>query len=130
MADFIIQGPWPSMKNTLLLPSPEQGNNKGNSATVQTLRSMDGTLYTYIKSKRARQGFSWQFVTSKDKALEAKEFMRIHEDGTVRITDHRGVNYVGYVTINPFESAGDGRAAPWGQIEEAARFTVELEERV
>ena len=58
---FVIQGPYPAMKTTLLLPSPLEGNNKGNSATVQTIRAMDGKVYTYIKSKRARDsiGISW-----------------------------------------------------------------------
>ena len=73
---FVIQGPYPAMKTTLLLPSPLEGNNKGNSATVQTIRAMDGKVYTYIKSKRARQGFNWDFLASKDKALEAKEFVK------------------------------------------------------
>lgn len=127
---FVIQGPWPAMKNTLLLPSPRQGNNKGNQSTVQTLRAMNGTLYTYIKTKRGRQGYSWEFLTSKDKALEAKEFVLLHADGLIRVTDHRSDTLVGYITINPMEARGEGRAAPWGQIEEAARFTIEFEERV
>ncbi len=127
---FVIQGPWPAMKNTVLLPSPQQGNNKGNQSTVQTLRAMDGTVYTYIKTKRGRRGQSWDFITSKDKALEIKEFIILHADGLIRIIDHRDVNLIGYITINPMEARGEGRAASWGQIEEAVRFTIEFEERV
>jgi hypothetical protein len=127
---FIMQGPYPAMKTTVLMPSPKVGNNKGNASTVQVLRAMDGTTYTYIKSKRARQVQSWDFVTSKDKAREVREFVRIHADGLVRITDHRDTALVGYVTINPFESRGDGRAGSWGEIEEAVRFTLEFEEKV
>jgi hypothetical protein len=118
------------MKNTLLLPSPLEGNNKGNQSTVQVLRSMNGKVYTYIKSKRGRQGHSWDFLTSKDKALEAKEFVRLHADGLIRITDHRDVVYIGYVTINPLDARGAGRAESWGGIEEAAEFSIEFEERV
>ena len=127
---FVIQGPWPAMKNTLLLPSPRQGNNKGNQSTVQTMRSMNGTLYTYVKTKRGRKGFSWEFIASKDKGLETKEFIRIHSGGLVRITDHRNNVLVGYLTMNPLEEAGEGRAAPWGKIEEAVRFSIEFEEEV
>ena len=127
---FVIQGPFPLMKNTLLLPSPEDGNNKGNMATVQTVRSMNGKLFTFIKAKRGRRGHSWDFFVAKDKALEAKEFINLHATGLIRITDHRNVNHTGYITINPFETGGEGRASPWGKIEEAASFTIEFEERV
>ena len=127
---FVIQAPYPEMKTTLLLPSPRLGNNKGNASTVQTIRAMDGTVYTYIKSKRARQAFNWDFVTSKDKALETKEFVREYADGLVRLEDHRGNLLIGYITINPLDVLGDGRAVGWGQNEEACRFTIEFEERV
>jgi len=127
---FVVRGPYPEMKNTLLLPSPKVGNNKGNTATVQTIRAVDGTLYTYIKSKRARQAFSWSFEASKDKTLEAKEFIRLHEGGLVQLVDHRSIVRVGYVTINPFESTGSGRASNWGLNEEVCQFTIEFEERV
>jgi len=127
---FVIQGPYPEMKTTLLLPSPEIGNNKGNASTVQTIRAVDGTLYTYIKSKRARQVFNWDFLTSRDKFLEAKEFVREYEGGLVKVTDHRGTSKVGYIIINPLEGAGAGRAGGWGDIEEAVSFAIEFEERV
>jgi hypothetical protein len=91
---------------------------------------MDGTLYTYIKTKRARQGFNWDFLTSKDKALEAKEFIKGFASGLVRVTDHRGTTMIGYITINPLDESGEGRAGGWGKNQEAYRFTIEFEERV
>lgn len=127
---FVIQGPYPAMRTTLLLPSPQEGNTKSNAATVQTLRAMDGTLYTYIKSKRARQKYNWTFTTSKDKALEAKEFISIHADGLVKITDHNDTTMIGYITINPLDQAGLGRAVGWGKNEEVSQYTIEFEENV
>lgn len=127
---FVIQGPYPAMKTTLLLPSPLEGNSKGNTASVQTIRSMNGKVYTYIKSKRARQRHNWEFITSKDKALEAKEFVKEYADGLIRLEDHRGNLRIGYLTINPLEEVGQGRAGGWGKNEEAYRFTIDFEEKV
>ena len=127
---FVIQGPFPNMRNTLLLPSPLEGNTKGNTATVQTIRAMDGTLYTYIKTKRSRSKYNWTFTTSKDKALEAKEFVKLHADGLVNTVDQRGVVRIGYITINPLEQAELGRAGGWGKNEEAYQYSIEFEERV
>ena len=127
---FLIRGPWPAMKTTLLLPSPEMSNNRGNQNTVQTLRAMDGTLYTYKKSKRSRGIFFWEFVVSKDKALETKEFFREYGRGLVQATDHRDVSRTGWIVLNPIDMGGEGRAGGWGEIEEANRFAIEFEEKV
>ena len=127
---LIIQAPYPNMRTTLLLPSPLQGNNEQLRASIQTLRSMDGTLYTYVKPKRGRRLFRWTFTTAKEKGLETKEFVKQYAGGLVRTVDHEGVERVGYITINPWESRGDGRAGGWVDIEEAVEFTIELEERV
>ncbi len=127
---MIIQGPYPNLVSTLLLPSPLQGNNTNNTATIQTLRSMNGTVYTYRKGKRARRRYSWSFLTSRDKALEAKEFIRLYAGGLIKTVDHLGVLRIGWITINPIDEAGEGRASSWGKIEEAYRYTIEFEERV
>ena len=52
---FVIQAPYPLLQSTLLLPSPREGNQKNLAATVETMRSMNGKLYTYIKAKRGRK---------------------------------------------------------------------------
>lgn len=128
---FVIQGPYPNMKTTLLLPSPEVGNSVQQRHSVQTLRAMDGTLYTYRKPKRDRRLYRWDFTTSKRKGREVKEFTKQYAGGLVRVTDHEGTVRVGYLTINPWESRGDGRAGGWDDIvPEAVQFTIEFEERV
>lgn len=127
---FLIRGPWPAMKTTLLLPSPELTNNKGNQASVQVMHAMDGTVYTYVKTKRSRQGFYWDFVTSRDKALETKEFFREYGRDLIQITDHRDNVKVGWIVLNPLDIGGEGRAGGWGDLEEACRFSIEFEERV
>lgn len=127
---LIIRGPYPNMKTTLLLPSPKTGNTEGLRASVQTLRTMNGTLYTYKKPKRGRRVFRWDFTTSKEKALEAKEFVRLYAGGLVQSVDYDNVLRIGYININPLDARGDGRASGWSEIAEAVSFTLEFEERV
>jgi len=127
---FIIQAPYPGLKTTLLLPSPNRGNNEQLRASIQTLRAIDGTLYTYVKPKRGRRAFRWEFLTAKDKALEVKEFISKYNGGLVKTVDHEDVLRIGYITINPLETRGEGRAGGWGKIQEAVSFTIEFEERV
>lgn len=126
---FIIQGPYPLMQSTLVLPSPREGNQKNLAATVQTMRAMDGTLYTYVKTKRSRKVHQWDFLGTKDKGREAVEFIELYAGGLVRVTDHEGTSIVGYITINPLELAGGGRAGGYPSAE-VYRWTISLEENV
>lgn len=126
---FIVQGPYPLLQRTLVLPSPREGNQKNLAATVQTMRAMDGTLYTYIKSKRARQVYQWDFLGTKDKARETEQFVEAYSGDAVRVLDHNSTGIIGYITINPLELAGEGRAGgyPSGEV---YRWTLSLEEKV
>ncbi len=127
---FLIQAPYPNMLATLLLPSPTLSNNQNNTATIQTMRSMNGTVYTYVKTKRARRKYSWNFLTSKDKALEAKEFVGLYAQDLVKTVDHQDVIRIGWIVINPLDQAGQGRAGGWGKNEESYEYTIEFEEQV
>ncbi len=127
---FRIQGPFPGYKSTVIMPSPEMGNAKNLASSVQTLRTMDGTLYTFIKRKRARKVHKWDFVTSHDKAQEVKAFFDSYMGGVVRCIDHEDVSHIGYMTLNPVELQGTGRAGGWPGVQEAYRFSIQLEELV
>lgn len=127
---FVIQGPYPNMITSLLLPSPNVGNARQLRSSIQTLRTMNGTLFTYVKPKQNRKLHRWDFLSSKEKGLETKEFAEKYSGGLVRVTDHEGTIRIGYITINPLETQGQGRAGGWADIEEAVSFTIEFEEKV
>ena len=95
------------MQSTLLLPSPKIANQKNLASSVQVLRSMNGTVFTYVKPKRGRKVQRWDFVTTKD-----------NEDV-----------FIGYITINPLEVSGEGRAVGFPS-NEVYRWTLSLEEKV
>ena len=126
---FIVQGPYPLMQSTLVLPSPREGNQKNLAASVQVMRSMNNTVYTYVKTKRGRKVHQWDFIGSKDKGREVVQFIELYAGGLVRITDHEGNSHIGYVTVNPLELTGTGRAEgfPSGEV---YRWTISIEEKV
>lgn len=126
---FIVQGPFPLMQTTLLLRSPELTNTRKLTASVQTMRSMNGTLYTYVKSKRGRKVHTWDFISSRDKMLETKSFVEQYSGGLVQVVDHESTRRIGYLTMNPLDSGGEGRAEGWPSGE-AYRFSLQLEEKV
>lgn len=121
---FIIQAPYPLMQSTLLLPSPRIGNQKNLASSVQVMRSMSGKLYTYVKGKRGRKVFQWDFVSTKDKARETIQFVKEYSGGLVRVTDQDGATHLGWVTVNPLEISGEG-----GQPN-VYRWTISIEEKV
>ena len=126
---FVIQAPYPLMQSSLVMPSPKQGNQKNLASTVQTMRMMDGALRTYVKGKRGRKVWQWDFVGTKDKAREAIQFIKLYSGGIVRIMDHEGVAHIGYVTVNPLELRGEGRASGYPS-NEVYRWTISIEEKV
>jgi hypothetical protein len=126
---FIVQAPYPAITDNLLLRSPEFSNQRNKAHTLSTIRTGDGTLYTYIKKKRGREVHQWEFKVSYKKMLEVKEFFRSFISDLVRIYDHNDTVYIGYMTVNPWEGSGEGRAGGWPG-NEAYGFTLQLEEKV
>lgn len=126
---FLIQAPYPLYKTTCVLPSPQVGNTQALAATVKTQRTVGGLLHTYISPKRGRRALQWDFLGSREKAREVKEFCRRYGGVVIRVTDHNGTVFLGNITFNPFEIAGAGRAGGWPGGE-AGTFSLRLEEKV
>ena len=105
---FIVQGPYPLLETTLVMPSEREGNQTNLAATVQTMRAMDGTLYTYVKTKRGRKAYTWDFAVTKDKVREVEEFVRLYAGQLAKVTDADGDILVGYLTANPYDFEGQG----------------------
>lgn len=124
---FRIQAPYPAPTDTLVLRSPEFSNQKNKAHTMVTIRTGNGDLYTYIKKKRGRQVHQWSFVISYKKALEVKLFFKTFSSSLVRAYDHEDIEYVGYITMNPWEAQGEGRAGGWPG-NEGYSFVLQLEE--
>lgn len=107
----ILQAPYPALRTTTFLPNPQHGDSKSHVATVDFKRSMDGQRYTYVKSKDSRMKLVWTFIISQHKALELQAFFDAYNSEEMKVTDHNGKVYIGYITNNPFELEALRRAA-------------------
>jgi hypothetical protein len=89
----------------------------------------DGSIHTYVKAKRGRRKYRYDFAMSRDKMDELRSFVEAYAGKPVKVTDQNNVIRIGYLTLNPFESQGLGRAkdSPGGEI---YTTNIELEEKV
>ncbi|MHA2070138.1 MAG: hypothetical protein ACXABY_37705 [Candidatus Thorarchaeota archaeon] len=87
---FILKGPYPAVRTTTLLPSPKFGDSQALTGSVQSVRAMDGTLYTFVKSRDGRKRYNWQFEVSRHKALELREFINSYQGELIITIDHDG----------------------------------------
>ena len=125
---FILRAPYPSKQTTTVLPSPVFSDQLALKATVQTARSMNGTLYTYVKSRSGKHKLKWEFALSRNKALELREFINSYFASTIEVTDHLDNTWVGYLKNNPFEFDTNERANGWPG-NEVVDVSLEFEEK-
>ena len=120
--------PSPGIQTTTLLPNPVLGDSEQPTVEVQTRRTLDGTLFTYTKTKNGRRRLVLNFRVTRMKGLEFKEFIRSYHASQVLYTDHLGRAWQGYIMNNPFEFTTSAKEAsrryPYG---ERMEFTVEFE---
>ncbi len=109
---FTLQAPHPSLEATTLLPNPKFGDGENLADEVQIKRAMDGTVYTYVKTKNGRRRLQWTFRLTRNKALELRAFIQAYYAVKIRATDHNDRVWVGYFTDNPFEFDTIARASP------------------
>ena len=124
---FIIEAPYPTVQTTIILPSPTWGDSSTPTASLKTLRTMMGNLYTYISTKNKRKKCNWDFTLSRHKALELKAFYNSYSGSKVKVIDHDGVVWIGFVQVNPFELTGTQRAVNFPG-RETMDVTLEFEE--
>lgn len=127
---FQIEAPLPAIERTVLMPSPLFSDTEALTSAVTSKRAIDGTLYTYVKSQ-TRKKLQWTLRLSRGKALELRSFILNYAADKVRITDHRGDIWVGYMTNNPFEfdttKRSVGGRGPTGTRGEQQTITIEFE---
>ena len=123
-----MKAPYPGVRTTTLLPSPRWGDSKALTATVMSMRAVDGTVYTYVKSRANRKRFQWDFEIARNKALELREFINSYQGKLIQVIDHDGDTWIGYLRNNPFEFMGEGRAVGWPG-DETMTVQLEFEER-
>ncbi len=102
-------------QTTTLLPNPQQDDSEALTATVVQKRAIDGTLYTYIKTKNQRRKLLFNFKLTPQKALELRAFIRAYYASSVTLKDHLDQTWVGHFTNDPFELVSE--TADWHTIQ-------------
>ena len=127
---FEISAPYPLIDALLSLPNPQFSDSESLADEVIHRRAIDGTLYTFVKTKAGRRVLKWDFEVTRNKGLETEAFIRLHVSDRWRVVDHNSRVWLGYVRNTPFELRSDGRAEPAVQawpVGERQSFTIEFE---
>lgn len=127
---FEIAAPYPALTTTIILKNPYVGDSESIRDAVSTKRAVDGTLYTYVKTKGGRRKLKWEFTLSRNKCLEMENFIIAYFASKVRVVDHNGRIWVGNFTGNPFDFTGShftGVALQDWPVGEDYTFSIEFE---
>lgn len=121
-----LAAPYPAIQTVTRLPNPQFGDGESLTNEVATKRAMDGTLYTYVKSKAGRRRITLPIQISRMKGLELRAFIRSYYATPIRLTDHLGQVWVGHLVNNPFEFSTTKRSlhSPGGEMQ---NIQIELE---
>jgi len=109
---FYLQGPYPLLQTTTVLPDPQFSDQESIADTIVQKRAMDGTRYVYVKRRAHRRKLHWTFSLTRNKALELRAFIQAYFASRVRVIDHNRQVWVGNFTNDPFEYDTPERAAP------------------
>ncbi len=97
-----IMAPIQAPVTTIVLPNPLPQDRESNLLTVTARRSMNNTLYTYIKDT-GRLQLTYKMELFRGKALELRAFVQEYQMSDLRLIDYRDRNYAVVLTGDPFE---------------------------
>jgi hypothetical protein len=111
---FEITAPWPTANCRIYLPNPKFGDSESLAIEMNPKRAMDGTLYTYVKTKGLRRKLVLSFTMTRLKSIEFNRFLLMYISQQIKIVDHLNRTWVGYITSNPVEFNTSKRGNPGG----------------
>lgn len=97
---FILMAPHELVQMVSLLPSPEFGDSDNIVGSFNLKRSMNNTIYTYLKTS-SEEVLTYEFILTRGKTLEVIAFIRTYYAYNVRIINHKGETYVGKIMNDP-----------------------------
>lgn len=125
-----FEAPYPGVQTVSQYPNPLLSDTEALAASMSSKRALDGTLYTYVKTKGGRRKMTWTLRMLRPKALELRAFIISYFASKIRVTDHNGRIWLGHFTNNPFEFDTSDRAGPEtndGLKREIQTITIEFE---
>jgi len=109
-----ITAPWPGADCRIYLPNPKFGDSESLAIDMNPKRAMDGTLYTYVKTKGLRRKILMSFTMTRLKSIEVNRFLFMYISKQLKIVDYLNRTWVGYITSNPVEFNTSKRGNPGG----------------
>ena len=95
-----IEAPYPAIATRTTLPNPRLGNEE-QLATQRDLRiMMNKSAWTYIKTSSLKI-YRYNFSVTLEKAEEIEQFLLSYIGEKWKLTDHHGVERIGYCLTNP-----------------------------
>src|SRR5690554_1212730 len=104
-----LAAPYPAVQTVSILPNPLLSDSEALTASVSSKRAIDGTHYTYVRTKGGRRKLLWSFQLTRPKSLELRAFLYAYFASPIKVTDHNGRVWVGHFTNNPFEFNTESR---------------------
>jgi len=125
-----FEAPYPGIQTTVQYPNPLLSDTEALAASMSSRRAVDGTLYTYVKTKGGRRKMTWTLRMLRPKALDLRAFLLSYFASKIKVTDHNGRIWLGNFTNNPFEFDTSDRAGSEtndGLKREIQTITIEFE---
>ena len=95
-----LQVPFDLIQTTIMLPNPKLGDTTNNQIDMQARNSMNGTLYTYVKtSDRIKK--VWDFRLTREKSIELETFLDYYNQLEFRVVDWNDKEYRMWLTNYP-----------------------------
>ncbi len=85
---------------SISLPDPEFGDSIGNKVQIESQYTMTGDLYTHKKTNDSKK-MLFSFDLPRGRALALIEFIKSYISSKVKIEDHVGKIWSGYIITNP-----------------------------
>jgi len=82
---IVLQGPYPAVNTTIVLPNPTFGDTKSNNIALAEKLGIDGTQFTYIK-RPGLTTLSYAFTMDLIKSYELINFHAVYKDGRMLLT--------------------------------------------
>lgn len=107
----------------ITLPAPLFGDSEAETGTLTLRKAMDGTVYTYVKSKNTRK-LKYDFELERQKSLQLKQFINLTNSKVLTLSNWKGEIWKVKYLSNPFVFTKTKRWAPTG---EAVSISLEFE---
>jgi len=125
-----FEAPYPGIQTIVQYPNPLLSDTEALAASMSSRRALDGTVYTYVKTKGGRRKMTLSLRMLRPKALELRAFILSYFASKLKVTDYNDRIWLGHFTNNPFEFDTSDRAGPEtndGLRSEIQTITIEFE---